>query len=184
MLLFSVNVLYNKLIKHKDFFKTTGIQVLKYRNFFLDHSKDGISLPLSDLLDLSLKHYKIDLNAVTEKLVAPALLTASETRKNDLMFCAISIMRTELNLSSDAIVEALGLVCYAQLSFFEQYLSIKSNQGEHDNVTAIPNEYACKWELDNYGESMYPITSTIIATDIPFSTGLITLYKSGEPNHI
>ena len=161
-----------------------GIQVINYRDFFLAHSKDGISLPLNDLLDLSIKHYKIDLNTVTEKLIAPVLLTASEKRKNDLMFCAISTMRTELNLSNDAIVEKLGLDCYEQLSFFEQYLCIKSNQDDYNDVTAVPNEYACKWELDNYGDSMYPITSTIIMSDIAFATGLITLYKSGEPNHI
>lgn len=162
----------------------TGIQVLKYRDLFLDHSKDGISLPLNDLLDLALKHYKIDLEAVTAKLIAPVLLSTSESRKNDLLHCAISTMRTDLNLSNDEIVKELGLDCYAQLSFFEQYLCIKSNQANHDNVTAVPNEYAKKWELDNYGDSMFPITSTIIMTDLAFVTGEITIYKSGNPDHI
>lgn len=160
------------------------IQVLKYRDFFLDHSKDGISLPLDELLSLGLKHYEIDIDAISKKLIAPVLLDVSESRKLDLMFCAISTMRTDLGFADDVLTKSLGLHCYAQLSFFEQYLCIKSNQGEYENVTAVPNEYACKWELDNYGDSMYPITSTIIMTDLAFSTGLITIYKSGSPDLI
>lgn len=160
------------------------IEVLKYRDFFLDHSKDGISLPLDELLLLGLKHYEIDIGAIRKKLIAPVLLDVSEGRKLDLMFCAISTMRTELALADNDIAKALGLNCYAQLSFLEQYICIKSNQGDHEGVIAVPDEYAVKWELDNYGESMYPITSTLIATDVGFSTGKIALYRLGEPDHI
>lgn len=160
------------------------IQALKYSDFFLDHSKDGISLGLDELLTLALNHYSIDIDAIEEKLIAPVLLGANEARKLDLMFCAISTMRTELALADNDIAKALGLNCYAQLSFLEQYLCIKSNQGDHEGVIAVPDEYAVKWELDNYGESMYPITSTLIATDVGFSTGKIALYCLGEPNHI
>lgn len=182
------SLLNSNLISEDDFYSierildhgpinSTNTPLLKHSDIFLDHSKDGISLPLNKVINVLLDHYKIDFNYIEQQLIAPTLLKIEGQKRYDLMYCAESTLKHELKLSEEEIAKLLGLSTNAQYSVFQQVLYLKNMGADEEFVHVVSNEYAPKWEMDNYGESMFPITDTIIMTNVKITTGEVTLYR-------